>query len=194
VEPKVNLTSTSYLVLGMVGHLGSCTSYDMKRVVGYSIGYFWTFPHSQLYAEPARLAGAGLLTERQEAGGRRRRTYSLTRAGRQALDHWLAETRTEGGTEIRDLGLLKLFFGAQAGTEVIGRLAEAEGALHGRRLVVYEEIGRDARGAGADAHQLATLDMGLRFERAAVAFWRALAADPGREHQPTRPTPRRSSQ
>ena len=48
-----SLTPTSYLVLGLVARQGECTSYDMKRTVSGSIGYFWTFPHSQLYAEPA---------------------------------------------------------------------------------------------------------------------------------------------
>ena len=54
-----SLTPTSYVVLGLVGAFGPCTSYDMKRFVSVSIGYFWPFPHSQLYAEPARLAQLG---------------------------------------------------------------------------------------------------------------------------------------
>jgi len=69
-----SLTPTSYLVLGLVARQGQCTSYDMKVLVSNSIGYFWTFPHSQLYAEPARLAGFGLLHEVQETTGRKRRT------------------------------------------------------------------------------------------------------------------------
>ena len=55
------LTPTSYLVLGLIALLGRATSYDLKAMVGRSIGYFWTFPHSQLYAEPDRLVGMGLL-------------------------------------------------------------------------------------------------------------------------------------
>ena len=65
--------------------------YDMKQFVARSIGYFWSFPHSQLYAEPVRLAAAGLLTEEVEQGGRKRRTYRLARTGRKALERWLAE-------------------------------------------------------------------------------------------------------
>ena len=49
------LTPTSYLVLGLVRTLQPCTSYDMKLLVNISIGMFWSFQHSQLYAEPARL-------------------------------------------------------------------------------------------------------------------------------------------
>ena len=111
--PAPSLTPTSYVVLGLVGAFGPCTSYDMKRAVSTSIGYFWPFPHSQLYAEPVRLAALGLLSEQQETGGRKRRTYTLTAAGTEALRDWLAEP-TDEPTEIRDLSLLKLFFGAQA--------------------------------------------------------------------------------
>ncbi len=62
----------SYLVLGIVAVRGPSTSYDLKRFVQLSIGHFWPFPHTQLYAEPARLAEAGLLEETQEESGRRR--------------------------------------------------------------------------------------------------------------------------
>ena len=48
-------------------------------------GNFWPFPHTQLYAEPARLAEAGLLEEAREETGRRRRHYTITAAGRRRL-------------------------------------------------------------------------------------------------------------
>src|SRR3954449_4007266 len=136
-EPS--LTPTSYLVLGLVGHMGRCTSYEMKAVVSGSIGYFWTFPHSQLYAEPARLAELGLLTEEQEAGGRKRRTYRLTDAGRSALRDWLSEP-TDEPTEIRDLAVLKLFFGSQAEPDQLRQLATRAAAAHRKRLAEYEAI------------------------------------------------------
>src|SRR5246127_1194511 len=103
------LTPVSYVVLGMVAE-GATTSYDMKQKASRSVGYFWNFPHSQLYAEPAHLVELGLLDEVREAEGRRRRVYTLTRAGRAALDHWLREP-TSDQSQIRDTGLLKLFFG-----------------------------------------------------------------------------------
>ena len=54
----VHLTPTSYVVLGLVSRMQPVTSYEMKRRVGISIGHFWPFPHSQLYAEPTRLVQA----------------------------------------------------------------------------------------------------------------------------------------
>jgi DNA-binding PadR family transcriptional regulator len=170
-EPS--LTPTSYLVLGLVGHLGRCTSYEMKAVVAASIGYFWTFPHSQLYAEPARLVGLGLLDEEQEPSGRRRRTFELTTAGRSALRSWLSEP-TDLPTEIRDLALLKLFFGSQADPDEVTRLAVAAAAGHRARLDEYEAIAASVP-PDVDRHQLATLALGIRYERASLAYWQALA-------------------
>src|ERR1700741_2771493 len=103
------LTPVSYVVLGMVAE-GATTSYDMKQKASRSVGYFWNFPHSQLYAEPGPLVERGLPDEEREAEGRRRRVYTLTAAGREALDDWLREPTSEQ-PQIRDAGLLKLFFG-----------------------------------------------------------------------------------
>ena len=110
MSPAPALTTTSYLVLGLLALRGPSTPYDLKTFVKGSIGYFWTFPHSQLYTEPERLASAGLAKENREQHGRRRRTFEITEAGRKALHDWLA-TPEYRPTEIRDQGILKLFFG-----------------------------------------------------------------------------------
>lgn len=170
-----SLTPTSYLVLGLAAERGPVTPYDLKRIVARSIGYFWSFPHSQLYAEPARLAGQGLLVEEQEETGRRRRSYTITEQGRAALDAWLVEPTTDP-TVVRDLGLLKLFFGALAEPEAVVALARRQRAAHAERLAVYE--GLDGDGESPPSHHGATLRMGLAFERAAVAFWDEIAANP----------------
>jgi PadR family transcriptional regulator AphA len=144
----------------------------MKRFVSVSIGYFWPFPHSQLYAEPARLAQLGFLREQQETTGRKRRTYTLTDAGRAALRDWLAEPNDDP-TEIRDLSILKLFFGAQADEGDVVALASHAVEAHRRRLAEYEAI---AANPDIEAHQRRTLEMGLEFERMAIAFWDKAAA------------------
>ena len=104
------LTTTSYVVLGMIAMRGPTTSYDLKRAVNHSVGYFWPFPHAQLYSEPKRLEELGLLDLEVESEGRRRQTYTITDAGRDALRAWLAEPTTEQ-LQVRDVAELKLFFG-----------------------------------------------------------------------------------
>ena len=173
---ELNLTPTSYLVLGLVAGHGPITSYELKRVVGISIGCFWSFPHSQLYAEPARLTEHGLLSEKQERGGRRRRSFSITPTGREALEDWLAEPTAEG-TEIRDLGLLKLFFGELAAADDVIALADAKEQGHRTALAAYERLHEDLTGV-ATAAELSTLELGMRWERTAADFWSEIKANP----------------
>src|SRR5437588_2526898 len=107
----IKLTPTSYIVLGLLELAGEATPYQLKQRATHSIGYFWSLQHAQLYTEPERLAKAGLVTEQREASGRRRKRYQLTAEGRAALQRWRA-TPTDAFTELRDPGLLQLFFGA----------------------------------------------------------------------------------
>lgn len=172
----LSLTTTSYLVLGLVGHLGHATSYELKQAVAGTIGGFWSVPHSQLYAEPARLARLGLLEEVKEQGGRRRRTYTLTGAGRAELATWMARP-SDDTTELRDRSLLKLYFGGQAQPGDIQRVAERAAATHRRVLASYEALVSNPP-PQADVHQLAILALAARYEEEAVAFWEAVAVDP----------------
>ena len=169
--PSTPLTPTSYVVLGLLALLGPCTPYDMEQWVDGSLGHFWAFPRSQLYSEPARLAAAGLVTVEQEATGRRRRTVTLQPQGRTALQEWLA-TPDGRGTEIRDLGLLKLFFGraAAAPTDVAAGAA-AQAQTHRDKLALYEDLQR----LDQEPHVAATLRLGVAYEAAAVAFWDSVA-------------------
>ncbi len=159
----ITLTPTSYVVLGLVSLAGEATPYDLKQMVGRSVGHFWSIPHSQLYAEPARLAQAGYLDERRESGGRRRKHYSVTKIGRLALEQWTA-SGTEEGWELRDPGLLKLFFGADPDT-----LAAEQLETHRRRLANYEAM-MDGAGSAPPGPRLA-LEAGIGHEREYVRFW-----------------------
>ena len=77
-----SLTPTSFIVMGLISQAGEATPYALKQMAAATIGNFFSIPHSQLYAEPERLAGAGYLKVRQEEGGRRRKHYALTARGR----------------------------------------------------------------------------------------------------------------
>jgi PadR family transcriptional regulator AphA len=168
---ELRLTPTSYVILGLLELLGGeATPYELKRAAASSVGNLWSLHHAQLYGEPERLAGAGLLSERREPGGRRRRRYSLTAAGREALRAWRAEP-TEAFTELRDLGLLQLFFGADP-----ARLATVQLAVHERKLAEYEEIRRTG-GDRSDSGPSLALEAGIGHEREWVSFWRRLASE-----------------
>ncbi|WP_281245074.1 helix-turn-helix transcriptional regulator [Actinokineospora terrae] len=155
-------------MLGMLAH-GPATSYDLKQRVAFTIGNFWAFAHSQLYDEPARLAEAGLLTATEEEGGRRRRTYAITDDGRAALSDWLASPTPEE-TEVRDLGLLKLFFATFAGPGDLPTLAHTRRDSHRVRADGYQAL-YDQIAPYADKWQVKSLELGIRIERTVEEFW-----------------------
>jgi PadR family transcriptional regulator AphA len=166
-----NLTPTSFIVLGLLEGMGEGSVYDLKQVVTLSVGNFWSVPHSQLYREGERLEAGGYLDGRDEPspGGRPRRVYSITDRGRRALDAWRATPGTEL-PELRDPGLLQLFFGAPPAA-----LAQARLEAHRRQLEAYEERRRLDDGSEPRGIWLA-LDAGIAHEREWVRFWTAIAA------------------
>jgi PadR family transcriptional regulator AphA len=180
---RSTLTPVSYLVLGFIAY-GPATPYDLKRMVAESVGHFWMFPHSQLYAEPARLVKLGLLAEEQEEHGRRRRVYSITEAGRRALEAWLREPTSEP-PQIRDIGLLKLFFSGSFDSDSVVALAHAQEQSHREKLAHYEEIEREIPDDESFGH--ATLRMGLAAEHAFIEFWSGIVANPPLEPGPAPP-------
>jgi len=165
----IQLTQTSYVVLGLVAQAGEATPYDLKQVVAGSVGGFFSIPHSQLYAEPERLAGAGYLKERRETSGRRRKHYSITGKGRKALEEWL-RTPTGELYELRDPGLLKLAFGAEPEA-----LAKAQLATQEQRLEELRTIARELEAAGAPREQLLVTEAGIGHTREYIRFWKRVS-------------------
>lgn len=174
---EIRLSPTSYVVLGLINLRGPSTPYELKRAAGRSVAYFWSFPHSQLYSEPQRLAVAGLLVEERENGGRNRKVYTLTDAGRQALTAWLT-TPPKEMPELRDTALLQLFFSEFASSDVLVELAEQQIRLHRERLADYDDI--DKRYADRSDHKrrIAPLGIGILLEKAYIEFWKKIAEQP----------------
>ena len=168
---EIRLTPTSYIVLGLLADADEVTPYDLKAMVAGGIGNLWSLQHTQLYAEPERLAKAGYLTETREDGGRRRKLYSITQAGRDVLAAWLGAEPGDELPEVRDIGLLKVFFGADP-RSFAARLAEA----HRAKLREYEALEQTLTGAELTG-PLTALRAGLGHEREWVRYWSALAAD-----------------
>jgi DNA-binding PadR family transcriptional regulator len=107
--PTTPLTPTGRVILGMIA-LGKQTGYDIKQLVDHSTRYFWAASYGQIYPELRRLEAQGLIAGRSEpSGGRSRTVYELTDAGREALEGWLIGESTVAW-ELRDEGMLKLFF------------------------------------------------------------------------------------
>jgi PadR family transcriptional regulator AphA len=170
------LTETSYIVLGMLEQGGPATPYDLKRFAQISTINFWSVPHSQLYTECARLAKEGLLSERQEQTGRRRRIYRVTQAGREALETW-RHTPTDELYETRDPTTLKLFFG---GDQAI--LAAPQLKAHQQQLMAFEQLLEHSENMPPGMRS--ALQAGVEVERVVVRFWSRLSGSASEESAP----------
>jgi len=111
----------------------------------------------------------------------------------EALSSWL--DRPSGApTEIRDPGLLQLFFADLASNEAKLRLADRQLAIHQAKLAAYREDElRERLPDGARRGQRTvehwrgeTLPMGLRYEGAAVDFWTDVVAKATARRSPKR--------
>ncbi len=174
-----SLAPSALVVLGLLDVYGAGTPYDLKRWLDGSVGYFWSFPRAQLYVEPQRLAALGLVEEVREPYGRRRRCFSITPSGRLTLREWIGSDDSPAA-ELRDPGLLKLFFAGAVDPASVVALARANAAEHARRLTTYQGILHDLEQDPSAAFGLATLRLGLRHEQIAVEFWQEIAANPPR--------------
>ncbi|MEU0183478.1 PadR family transcriptional regulator [Streptomyces sp. NPDC006207] len=180
------LPISAYVVLGLLSRQDGATPYQLDQRIRLSIGYFWVFPRSQLYAEAGRLVRRGLVVEHQEEGGRHRRTLSLTDEGRRELCRWLAAP-TRAITEIHDEGLLRLYFQPQAcdaggpgdadTVDAISRLAAEQIQAHEGQLAEYRQLVTSGL-LRAGSPQRATVEVGLRFERMMIGFWHEIADSP----------------
>jgi PadR family transcriptional regulator AphA len=139
-----SLTPTARVILGMLA-LGARTGYDVKRAIDLSTRFFWNASYGQIYPELHRLEERGLVAAKAEPkGGRRRTSYTLTAAGRRALQQWLGD-REELTFELRDEGLLKLFFGdLQTRDDVVASLRHKQ-LFCERALALFRQIEPQAR-------------------------------------------------
>jgi DNA-binding PadR family transcriptional regulator len=167
------LTPTSYLMVALVERSGEATAYDLKRMLELAFRPIWWVPHTQVYRESARLVASGHLREQREDSGRRRRLYTVTASGRQALHEWL-KTPTSASTELRDVGLLKILLGADPAL-----LAPEQLAAHRQRLAETEELRANLQSVDAPGLAL-VLEAGIAHERQWVRFWSQFASHPER--------------
>jgi PadR family transcriptional regulator, regulatory protein AphA len=160
--PAPPLTPTGRVILGMIA-LGRQTGYEIKQVVDRSTRHFWAASYGQIYPELRRLEEQGLVRGQSDPrGGRARTVYELTPAGQDALGGWL-EPAPEPMFEVRDEGMLKLFF-SDVGTaeQRIDNLRAMRDA-HRRTVAQLEELAAVAGHMPTGPRM--TLELGLGLHR-----------------------------
>jgi DNA-binding PadR family transcriptional regulator len=136
-------SGVGYVILGALRHEPR-SGYEIKQLVDKATRFFWAASDGQIYPELKRLQKEGLIESSEErADARRRVRYRLTPTGRAELKRWLREPAT--GYELRDEGLLKLFFAdaisAEDALELVRNFkGEREAILERLRQIEQERV------------------------------------------------------
>jgi DNA-binding PadR family transcriptional regulator len=165
-------SKSRYAILGALT-IEPMSGYQIRELIGQTIGHFWNEGYGQIYPTLKRLLASGLVTSRVEPGhgAPDRHIYTLTEAGWEELRQWLARP-VDSYQPARSELLLKLFFGrhAASGTNLdhVRRQRELLAAL----LARYEAIGVElnAERSPDQPYWLITLRHGLHVARASLAW------------------------
>jgi PadR family transcriptional regulator AphA len=162
------LSGTALVVLGLLA-LRPRSGYEIKQTIDKTTRFFWNASYGQIYPELRRLAAAGLVEGKAAPrGGRARTVYALTEEGRRRLEEWLGEP--DFRVDIRDEGLLKLFFADLLPGETALGLLRVRRAAHERILEQLRQIESGPPFVGGRAYPDVVLSYGIGFHSWAVGW------------------------
>jgi PadR family transcriptional regulator AphA len=163
----MELSNTAYVILGMLRREPR-TGYEIKAAVDNSTRFFWAASYGQIYPELKQLSKTGLIKgEAEPRGGRKRTVYRLTAAGRKELRRWLE--RPAATFELRDEGLLKLFFSGAGTPADAGESVAAKRRFHADKLERLREIEPAVR-ASDDPYPYMVLRHGIEYSEWMIAW------------------------
>lgn len=182
----MELSATAKVILGMLAARPR-SGYEIKRLVDDSARFFWAASYGQIYPELKRLEKHGFVSGNEESQGARPRTiYQLTAEGKRAAREWI--DRAPQTFEVRDEGLLELFFAGSIDpkrTAEIARERAAMSAAKAAQLRAIEEMveagGGEGPEASPDAGSLTVLRYGIEMNEWAAAWFERAAEDLERE-------------
>lgn len=156
------LTTTSYAILGLLA-LRDHTTYELAKQMQRTVGYIWPRAERKLYDEPKRLVAAGYAEATRDLVGRRRRTtYSITPAGREALARWLGTEPAPPALEFE--GMLRVLFADQGGVGHLRRSLQATSAQAAARRAHFADMAAGILATGGEYPDRAHVNaLGMRF-------------------------------
>jgi DNA-binding PadR family transcriptional regulator len=165
-----SLNPTAASLLGFL-HQRPMTGWDLARTVETTVGEFWNVTQSHVYRELRTLERAGYV-EAGATGGRDRRPYAITDAGREAFSLWIVNE--PGPDLIRSPLLLTVFFGRHLPPLLLRRFLTMHRLRHEQRLDHYRLLEPMLRQGGGDPFTLAALAYGLAHEEAVLRWFDGL--------------------
>lgn len=153
----------------------SSSGYELAREFQTSLGFFWQASHQQIYQELRKLADAGWVEASgiSQTGKPDKIVYTLTAAGRAALDHWVAQPSRR--KPAKDDLLVKLYnVGYSDPAPLVDELRQRREAHQGT-LALYRRIRdnhyRDPQALGPRRKGIyLALLAGIRGEETALAW------------------------
>ncbi len=152
-----------------------CSGYDLRQNFEGSVGFFWRATFQQVYRELSKLEEQGFITAEIIHQTQRpdKRIYSVTSAGQEYLQDWIAQPVAI--SPIKDDLLVKLFVGHLVPKEIMMAELEHHRRGHLEQLATYETI---AQQCFSDTHNLSraskfqylTLRNGIHYETAWLAW------------------------
>lgn len=124
------MPTASPATYGLLGLLAtrSWTGYELTQQVQRSLRFAWPTSEGHLYREQKRLVALGWATvEDEPVGERTRNRYTITDAGRDALQQWLATDPEEPHLQVE--GLLRIFFADRGSPDQLASTLRATGDM-----------------------------------------------------------------
>ena len=168
------LNATAGSLLGFL-HERPMTGWDLVQTAQDRIGNYWSLTQSQVYRELTAMATAGLI-EAGERGRRDRLPFTITDAGREAFQSWLMQEPSR--EHIRFPLLVTVLFGKHLPPERLHAFLASHKRKHAERLAKDETLKATIPREWQDANPyvMATVDFGITYERAALAWFDNLPA------------------
>ena len=131
--------SLKHAILGFLNYEPQ-TGYELKEVFDDSVQHFWSADQSQIYRTLNELMSASYVTMEVVVQDNRpnRKVYTITKAGRAELRHWLQQPPP--AQMPRSAGLIQVFFAGQLSDEEILQKFEMVADYCRKTLEVYQAI------------------------------------------------------
>jgi DNA-binding PadR family transcriptional regulator len=122
------LPTTAWAVLGLLSFGGELSGYDLKKWADFSLRFFfWSPATSNIYGELKRLRSLGYVAAREAPQDdlRNKRMFSITDAGRAALETWLADAPIEPPV-LKEHALLRVWLGHNTDRDRLIEIVDAQ--------------------------------------------------------------------
>lgn len=173
--------ATRYVVLGLLTD-GPLSGYEIKKLVDLRFRYFWSESYGQIYPELKKLTAEGLvcrLPDKDGEGGRPKKRYEITDAGKESFASWMAEAPE--AERQRNEFLLKIFWAPWVSTSRMVEYVKDFRNRHNRDLEMLRRMESELLGilSTHDNHWwiLQAARLGRRVNEAYVAWAAELVAN-----------------